>query len=308
METNAVHKVVCYGEVLWDILPAGALPGGAPMNVAYHLEKLGCNPALITRIGIDEWGKELLNGLAAQGVCTDYFYIDYETPTGLVYARPNEQNEVTYDIVSPSAWDYIDWHDEMAGLLQQAAYFVYGSLTSRSKTSRETLYRLLETAKTRVLDINLRAPHYQRNHVTTLLQSANILKMNLAELELITGWFSHYTDTSERIKLMQDQFNIPTIIVTMGGDGAMVVEDGQVYRHNGYKITVADTIGSGDSFLAGFLAKKLNGTGTAEALQFASATGAFIATQAGACPQYDVAQITHLIQNNPAASTFPHGE
>ena len=297
MKTKMPHKVICYGEVLWDILPNGALPGGAPMNVAYHLEKLGCNPALITKTGVDDWGKKLRDGLAEQGVCTDYFYLDYDIPTGLVYASPNEQNEVTYDIVSPSAWDFINWHEEMEALVQNADYFVYGSLTSRSKTSRETLYRLLETAKTKVLDINLRAPHYTRSHIETLLQGADILKMNLAELELITGWFSHFTTTTERIQLMQDQFKIPTIIVTMGGDGAMVVDDGSIHQHSGYKVTVADTIGSGDSFLAGFLSKKMAGANTVEALRFASGIGAFIATQAGACPEYDVQQIDQLIQH-----------
>src|SRR2546423_1983690 len=114
MESLSQHQVVCFGEVLWDIVPSGALPGGAPMNVAYHLKKLGTNPALITKIGLDNYGEKLVNILAASGVTTEYFYVDYERPTGLVYANVNDHHEVIYDIVYPSAWDFIEWKDELA--------------------------------------------------------------------------------------------------------------------------------------------------------------------------------------------------
>ncbi len=294
----SLHPVVCFGEVLWDILPSGALPGGAPMNVAYHLKKLGADPALITKIGLDDYGKDLVTILADSGLTTEYIDVDYEQPTGLVYANPNDHNEVVYDIVNPSAWDFIQWKDEFVPLLQQAEFFVFGSLTSRNKASRDTLARLLEVAKTKVLDINLRPPHFHRLHVENLLRHADILKMNLAELELITGWFSHFQSTEDRIKLMQDEFNIKTLIVTMGGDGALVNDNGTIYRHPGYKVTVADTIGSGDSFLAGFLHQLLAGASVEAALTFASGVGAFIATQSGACPNYAVSQITDLIQSN----------
>jgi fructokinase len=266
------------------------------MNVAYHLKKLGTEPALITKIGIEDYGKKLINILSKSGVTTEYFQVDYEHPTGLVYANLNDHHEVVYDIVYPSAGDFIEWKDEYAGLLQQAEFFVYGSLTSRNKTSRDTLGQLLEIAKTKVLDINLRPPHYHRSHVEYLLQQADILKMNIAELELITGWFSHFQSTEDRIKLMQDQFDIETLIITMGGDGALVNHKGTIYRHQGFTVQVEDTIGSGDSFLAGFLHQLLNGSSVEDALAFSSAIGAFVATQSGACPQYEMAQITALIQ------------
>jgi fructokinase len=301
MEPSIHHPVVCFGEVLWDILPTGAMAGGAPMNVAYHLKKLGTNPALITKIGLDDYGERLVNKLAASGVTTDYFYVDYEHATGLVYANMNDHHEVVYDIVYPSAWDFIEWKEELTSLVKAADYFVYGSLTSRSKVSRDTLHQLLETANKKVLDINLRPPHYHRTTVENLLQHADILKMNLAELELITGWFSHFQTTEDRVKLMQDEFQIETLIVTMGGDGAMVNHQGNFYRHNGFKVEVADTIGSGDSFLAGFLHQLLSGKSIEDALSFASGIGAFIATQAGACPEYELSQVTSLINSNSSS-------
>lgn len=293
----SLYPVVCFGEVLWDILPSGPLPGGAPMNVAYHLKKLGTNPALITRIGSDKYGEKLVNILSESGVSTEFFYIDDEHSTGLVYANVNDHQEVVYDIVYPSAWDFIQLKDEMKSLVEKAEYFVFGSLTSRNKVSRNTLSKLVEAAKIKVLDINLRPPHFHRSNIEYLLQKADILKMNIAELELITGWFSHFQTTEDRIKLMQDQFSIETLIVTMGGDGALVNHQGTIHRHSGFKVEVADTIGSGDSFLAGFLHQLRNGSSVEGALAFASGIGAFIATRPGACPEYELSQITDLILN-----------
>jgi fructokinase len=306
MEALSQHDVVCFGEVLWDILPSEALPGGAPMNVAYHLKKLGTEPAMITKIGFDDYGKKLVNILSASGVTTEYFQVDYERPTGLVYANVNNHQEVVYDIVYPSAWDFIEWQDEYHSLLEQASFFVYGSLTSRNKESRDTLYQVLDSAKSRGLDINLRPPHFNRNHVEYLLQKADILKMNEAELELITGWFNHFQSIEDRVKLLQDQFRIETIIVTLGANGAMVSDSGTIYRHHGFEVTVSDTIGSGDSFLAGFIHKLLKGEGVEDALTFASGIGAFIATRAGACPPYEISQVTELISGNSSVKLKIH--
>jgi fructokinase len=222
MQGKNIHQVVCFGEVLWDILPSGAVPGGAPMNVAYHLHKLNKNPALITRIGIDERGQELMNIFSGQGVCTDFFQVDDKYETGKVYATPNEYNEVVYDIVKPVAWDFITWDDVFTDLIANAEFFVFGSLAARSKVSKDTLFRLLETAKNKVLDINLRAPHYNRRIVEQLLRKANFVKMNLAELELITGWFSNYTSIEDRLKSIGEKFRLTNMMVTMGGDGALL--------------------------------------------------------------------------------------
>ena len=298
MKKNALHQVACFGEVLWDLLPNKALPGGAPMNVAYHLKKLGTHPAMLSKIGADEYGNGLVDMLAANGITTDYLQVDYTYPTGLVYAKPNEHNEVLYDIVFPSAWDHIEWQEEYETLAEEASFFVYGSLTSRNKVSRETLYRLLEAAQTKVLDINLRPPHFNRNIVEFLLAKADMLKMNLAELELITGWFSRYNSTEERMQAVQDRFSIATLIVTMGGEGAIVNHKGIYHRHPGFQVTVKDTIGSGDAFLAGFLSQMLYDAPVEDALAFASGMGAFMATQSGACPDYEVSQVTELIYSH----------
>lgn len=298
MSDKSIHKVVCFGEVLWDILPSGAVPGGAPMNVAYHLQKFNKNPALITRIGIDDKGQELMNIFSAHGVCTDFFQVDDKYETGKVFAQPNEYNEVVYDIIKPVAWDFITWDDSFTELLSNAEYFVFGSLAARNKVSKDTLFKLLETAKNKVLDINLRAPHYNRRIVEQLLRKANIVKMNLAELELITGWFSSYNNIEERLKSIGDKFRLSNIVVTMGGDGALLLMNGNITKHPGFKVDVVDTVGSGDAFLAGLLSQLLDNASSEASLEFASGLGAFIATQTGACAGYEVEEIKELIQNN----------
>ena len=296
MENNSDHKVVCFGEVLWDILPSGAVPGGAPMNVAYHLHKQQKNPALITSIGIDEKGEQLVKIFSDYGICTDFFQVDYEHETGKVFAEPNEHNEVVYDIVKPVAWDYIKWEDDFENLVSNANYFVFGSLASRNNVSKKTLFQLLEYAENKVLDINLRAPHFNRRIVEELMSKADFLKLNLAELELITGWFSKHTSIEDRVRSITDKFKIQNMVVTMGGDGAVLYYNGNEYVQKGYRVDVVDTVGSGDAFLAGLLARLLDNASPVNALEFASGLGAFIATQKGACPVYNVDEIYNLLK------------
>lgn len=273
------------------------------MNVAYHLRKLGVNPALISRIGRDDYGKRLLDMLSASGLSTDWVQLDETQNTGLVFATLGEHNEVTYDIVFPSAWDFIEWRDDFRPLLEQSSYFIYGSLASRNNTSRDTLYRMLEEVGTPVLDINLRPPHFTREGVEYLLRKADMLKMNSAELELVSGWYGHYAQEEDQIKLLQDRFGIDTLIVTMGGEGAIVRAGGKSHRHPGFKVEVADTIGSGDAFLAGFIYQKLLGAPAHTALEFACGMGAYIASRAGACPSYEPGEVDALIRKYTPAGT-----
>ena len=295
MEKRNDHRVICFGEVLWDILPSGAVPGGAPMNVTYHLHKQGKDPALITRIGDDEKGKQLKEIFSRFGVRTDYFQVDKEHETGKVFAFPNERNEVVYDIVKPVAYDFIAWDDTYENLVSDAEYFVFGSLAARSKTSADTLHQLFEKANTKVLDINLRAPHYERPLLESLMGRTDFLKLNIAELNLITAWYSKHTAVSDMVRVLSEHFGIPDIVVTMGGDGAFLFMEGHEYFHPGFSVEEKDTVGSGDAFLAGLLSKLMDKEKPEDALEFANGLGAFIATKTGACPEYEVEEVVDLI-------------
>ena len=296
--SSATSPVVCFGETLWDLLPQGKLPGGAPMNVAYHLGKLGKSPAIISRVGEDDLGTELLQVCEAKHIDTRYFQVDKQHPTGKVFATIREDNEVQYEIVKPVAWDFIQWEDQYAALIRQAEYFVFGSLVTRNKVSRNTLMKCLECANKKVLDINMRPPHFNKKIIAELLQKATILKLNLAELHLVTGWFSDYNSDEDRMSLLKDKFDLETIIVTKGGDGAILNTGDQFYHHEGFRVTVADTVGSGDSFLAALLTKLLDRATPTDALSFASAVGALVASYAGGCPDYAPAEIKELMNIN----------
>lgn len=298
MENPNYYQVVCFGEVLWDILPSGAVPGGAPMNVTYHLHKLKKNPALITRVGVDDKGKELIHLFSEYGVCTDFFQMDYEHDTGKVYALPDEHNEVVYEIVKPVAWDFITYNDDLKHLVSDAKYFVFGSLAARNQISKKTLFQLLEVAKKKVLDINLRPPHFDRRIVEELLVKADFLKLNLAELELITGWFSKYSNIDDRVNAITEKFNIQNMVVTKGGNGALLYFNGNKYLHPGFRVNVKDTVGSGDAFLAGLLHKLLENATPEDALKYASGVGALIASKTGGCPNYNINEVENLINQN----------
>ena len=289
------YPVVCYGEILWDVLPGSMVPGGAPMNVAYHLKKLGINPMLISKVGSDDEGKKLIQLMESNNISTDFFQMDFTLNTGKAIAIAGQNNEITYDIVKPVAWDNIQWEANFISLLSDASYFVFGSLVTRCEESRNTLYRLLEMAQFKVLDINLRPPHYTRKIIERILQGVSLLKLNLAELELITGWFANYKNETDRIKILQDKFHIPTIVVTRGGNGSVLNKNGTFYEHPGFAVELADTIGSGDAFLAGLITKLSQGAAPSEALAFSSALGALIASYTGPCPEYEVQEIYNLI-------------
>ena len=294
--------VICFGEILWDLLPTGEVPGGAPMNVAYHLNKLGHSPAVITRIGMDERGNTLVGLLEGKNISTAFVQLDKLLPTGIVYATPNEHHEMEYDIVAPVAWDVIEWNDDLPALFNQQNYFVFGSLIARNTTSRDTLFRLLEVAKNKVLDINLRPPHYTNKLLQDLLFKADIAKLNNAELNFISSWFGEYSSVEDEMNVVLDRFRLGTVIVTKGGDGAMINTGGRLYSHPGFKVVVQDTVGSGDSFLAAIIAGLIEKRAPADILEFACAVGALVTSKKGGWPEYELDDVRAIINGKLAVS------
>jgi len=285
---SGAHTAICYGEILWDVLPDGPQPGGAPLNVAYHLNKMGVDTSLISRIGNDSNGRKLLELMDLWGIDKNLVQTDEQHETSQVLARMGNGNEVSYEIVYPVAWDFIGKAEELNGLNN---YFIYGSLASRNDISRDTLFKLLDTPATKVFDINLRPPFINRSLLEVLLGKADIVKFNEAELDIVQVMFNgSYEAEASKIKFIQEHFDIPEVIVTKGEFGASYYKGVEAHHIWGSEIRVADTIGSGDSFLAAFIANHSKGLHPQEVLKNAVAMGGFIATKKGGCPQYQLSE------------------
>lgn len=295
METGKFERVLCFGEVLWDMLPTGPLPGGALLNVAIHLKKQGKVPVLVSAIGDDEEGKKLVDYLQESEVYTRLIQIDKTLPTSKVLVYLDENKNASYEICEPVAWDNILMNKEVEQAADSADLVVFGSLASRNLTTRSTLYKLLQkTRGTLLLDVNLRPPFSQKT-VEELLYKADFAKLNDDELKEISTWNSFAGTERELVSHLSQFYNCPTVCVTRGEKGALLFIDGLFYEHPGFKVKVADTIGAGDSFLAGLIVSLSKKWSPEKALEWACAIGAFVASQKGAVPDYSGKDIEALI-------------
>ncbi len=278
--------VVSIGEILWDVFPEGKKAGGSSMNVALNLHKQGTNSQFISAIGDDENGKELIEFLAFNNFPTNLIQVS-ALPTSTVQVKLDEQQQATYTIVEPVAWDAIEISEEAITAVKNADAFVYCSLTCRNEKSKNTILNLISYAKLKVFDINLREPFYTIATLKQLLAAADILKVNEHELAYLKKELNLSGNTDEQLlKQLSLLFSIQIICLTVGEKGAYVLYDDFLHHHKGYAIKVADTVGAGDSFLATFVASYLKGYPMDTILDRACKVGAFVASQIGANPAY----------------------
>lgn len=292
-------KIVCFGEMLWDMLPSGRQIGGAPLNVALHLRNLNVNPSIISRIGSDDLGDELLKIIENRGLDTNFVQVGKSHLTGIVKANTDKLEDVKYKIVYPVSWDYIELSENTTEEVKNADIFIFGSLAARNQKSKETLYSLLNFSKFNILDLNLREPYYTIELVEYLLTSANFLKVNEDELEILCNWFNIESKVKMvQAELIRAKYNLDFVCVTMGKNGALLNIEGEIVSVSGYPVKVVDTIGSGDSFLASLVYKLfIKGESPKNALDFACAYGAIVATKSGATPIISENEIFSFMQN-----------
>ncbi|WP_241285564.1 carbohydrate kinase family protein [Chryseobacterium arthrosphaerae] len=299
MITNKINNVVCFGEVLWDIFPSGSRAGGAPFNVAYNLFKMGLNTKMLSRIGNDELGHRLLSQIQDWGITTEFIQVDHEKATGTVLAGFDEHGEAVYEIVQEVAWDYIQPLPEHRKLIENSEAFVFGSLITRNEASQNTLLELLEYSKFRVFDVNFRPPFINFEFIKKLLHKADLVKMNKAELRTILEYLGEeYINEETGIRHLQTYFNLNEIVLTKGSKGARYFVGKAAYNFPAVHIDIADTVGSGDSFLAGFLSKRIQGSSPEEIMRQATSLGAFITSKPGACPDYTYEEFKAFREKN----------
>ncbi|MCT6869062.1 carbohydrate kinase [Apibacter sp.] len=300
-----MKPIICFGEILWDIFPAGKKIGGAPFNVAYHLNKMGIDGRMISCVGNDELGKELIEKVKEASIPVDECQINNKYDTGTVIAEIDKNNEAHYTIVEPVAWDFIEWKQEYENLVKNSQGFVFGSLGSRNNLSKSTLIKLLEVAPYKIFDINLRPPYISQVSIIEFMKKADLVKMNKAELRLLLDWVGkEYTEEEEAIKYIRRCFSLDGLIVTKGSKGAVYCNQDQYIYSEAIQVEIKDTVGSGDSFLAGFLAKRAQGFSISDSIEEAIALGAFITNHIGACPVYDLEEFKKFKMNKNIKSTI----
>lgn len=277
-------EILCVGEVLWDALPAGLFLGGAPFNVACHLRAAGWRVGMVSRVGNDRLGEEVLRRAEWYGVGTDLIQLDAERPTGLVRATIDEWGNAEYELLEPAAWDAIALTEVLVRRAGMARALVFGTVAQRHATSRQTIQRLWESEALMVFDANLRAPYDDEEIVRQSLQRADVVKVTESELATIAGWLGLEGSLRDRTAALADRFECPTVCVTRGRSGAVLYREGRWIEEPGYEVEVRDTVGAGDAFLALLLAGLLEGSDDRVMLRNANLIGAYVATQLGAVP------------------------
>lgn len=281
------HHIIGIGEALWDMLPAGRQLGGAPSNFAYHMSQFGFDATAVSAVGRDAAGDDLISELDSRSLKHLMPRVDH--PTGTVEVTLDSAGVPQYDIRRDVAWDFIPLTPELQSLASACRCVCFGSLAQRSAVSRATITALLDAMPQqalKVFDINLRQEYYDRDVVEASLSHCHILKINDEETHAVARLLSLGTDDEQQICLqLKQQYGLRAVILTCGTNGSHVFHDGGISSLPTPHVTVADTVGAGDSFTAGFCAALLSGCPVGKAHEVAVATSAYVCTQHGAMPR-----------------------
>lgn len=287
--------ISCFGEVLWDCFDSGKRLGGAPLNMCVRINALGIKADMISAVGNDELGRELLGEIAARGVSCDYIATNSK-PTSIVEVTLDNSGSASYTIVADTAWDNIALTDTLVKKVTDDDVFVFGSLIGRSAPSLATLQQLLEVANFKVFDVNLRAPHYKLDALIELMNKADFIKLNDDELyEIAKAMGCKYHSLEQNLAFIAKQTNTDYLCVTKGSHGALLTIKGVNYYNSGYLINVVDTVGAGDSFLGALIYQLCSSDDAQYSVDFACAVGAMVAQSQGATPLLSHQQINEFM-------------
>lgn len=293
MAEAAAPPVLCFGEILWDCLPRGLFPGGAPINVAYHLQKLGVTAYPVTAVGADFLGQELIRRLKQWGLDPRFVNVLPGKQTGVVRAHIEPDRSAKYEIVEDVAWDWIEPDEEVFEMAERGASLLFGTLAQRSEHNRKQLSAVLEKVDggLRIYDVNLRPPFDDASLIKHLAGNADLIKLNDEELEVVTHGLFPTLPLDKAAREYAAQVGCERLCITAGARGAALLEGGRWHWVDGRPVVVRDTVGAGDSFLAALihgLVGPIKRT-PLEILTRACRLGEFIASSDGATPHYKVA-------------------
>ncbi len=280
--------VVGMGEALWDVLPEGKKIGGAPANFAYHVSQFGLDSVVVSAVGDDALGTEIIENFNQKGLRHLIETVPY--PTGTVQVEIDQAGIPQYEIKENVAWDNIPYTARLENLAERTRAVCFGSLAQRNVVSRNTINRFLDAipqddSRLIVFDVNLRQGFFNKEILCNSMTRCNILKINDEELVTVSRMFGYPgIDLQDKCWILLGKYNLKMLILTCGINGSYVFTPGNVSFQPTPKVEVADTVGAGDSFTAAFISSILKGLPVAEAHRRAVDTSAYVCTRQGAMP------------------------
>jgi fructokinase len=280
--------VVGTGEILWDILPSGRHLGGAPANFAFHARSLGAEGVIVSAVGDDESGRDILETLRRHGMGSEYISIIPGVPTGRVTAVLDAGGVPEYVIHDHVAWDVLPSSPESSALAARADAVCFGTLAQRSPVSRRTIRGFLDGTKPeclRVFDVNFRQRFYGPEVVRDSLVRSRVLKLNEEELRTIAEMLSLPGAEGDILARLSDLFPLDLIALTRGFRGSRLFGRGAESAHPGFVVEIADTVGAGDAFTAALVVGLLEKKNLDEINERANRLAAVVCSRRGAWPE-----------------------
>ncbi len=270
----------CFGEALWDCTPRGLFLGGASLNVAYHLNQLGLSSLLISAIGNDFLGDEIIRQMQLRKLATSGVARIEKRLTGASLVHLDSNNEPSYEILDHVAWDYI----AKPSALSAPRTVTLSGLALRHPENAKTLNSILDLYQPKfVFDLNLRPPFDALEPLIPFMHRASTLKLNVDELRR----FYPGSTAEQGARQLAQAYPNARILITAGAEGSGLLDSGQWYWEAALATQVKDTVGAGDSFLAAMLSCEESDYSPADSLRYANRLAAFVASQEGPTPAYD---------------------
>lgn len=301
--------IVGLGEALFDCFESHRTLGGAPLNATLVAHSLGTpwgiRGQMVSRVGTDELGKEILAELDQRQVDTTTIQLDPAHPTGTVQVEMQD-GEPQYDIVRDVAWDHLHWDHHLQTLAQQASGITFGSLAQRSNHSRETIQRFLQeaTQAVKLFDVNLRGNFYDADSLEQSCNIADAVKLNRDELTVVTRTLqlecgklvaSNPTAAAHQFR---EHFRCRAVILTHGSRGTQFLTDQGQYTADVPSFDPepgSDPVGAGDACGATCLLGLILRWQPQQIVARANRVGAFVASRRGATPQLDPAPLLEIL-------------
>jgi len=287
-DTKRKLKMVGLGEILWDMLPEGKQLGGAPANFAYHAQALGAKGIVVSCVGDDELGRQILNRLDEMRIDREHVAVDKNHPTGTVTVELDSEGKPDFTIHENVAWDFIPLSKELLSLAPQTDAVCFGSLCQRSEVSRKTVRSFLSTTRpdcTRIFDINIRQSYYDRAIVNAMLELSNVLKLNDEELPIVAGLLSIKGSQTDILLRLIQQYDLSLIALTKGAKGSRLYTSSRDSECKAVPTDrIVDTVGAGDAFSAAIAIGWLRGDDLDKINAHASRIASFVCSQSGATP------------------------